>query len=77
MKSLLFFIVVGLSSTVFASEAKWVCMKDAKALEVKGATADAKKAACTTASGTWTEEKVKEKVKEKMEAADAGKGGSW
>ncbi len=71
MKSLLVLALLTLSTTVLANESHWVCMKDGKEVSVKGATADAKKAACTAEKGTWTEEKAK------SEAAAAGKGGGW
>jgi hypothetical protein len=68
MKSLFLLIVLALSSSVFAAEPK--CMKAGKEVEVKGATVDAKKAACLSEKGTWSEVKVEA-------SAAAGKTGGW
>lgn len=70
MKTLLFVSLVILSTVASASESTWVCKgKDEKVMEVKGDTAEAKKAACEALHGTWTEEKAKEQ--------SAGKSGGW
>lgn len=69
MKTLLFLTVFTLSLPVFANESTWICMKDGKAIEVKGETVDKKKAACEASSGLWTEEKA--------QAQSAGKGAGW
>ncbi len=68
MKNLLFMLALVFSTSLFASEAKWVCMKDGKTIEVKGETVEMKKLACETEKGSWIEEKVKQ---------SAGKGAGW
>ncbi len=71
MKCLMFVLVLGFStSQLMAQEAKWNCMKDGKAVEVKGENDLKKKAACEALKGTWSEE-------EKAKQQSAGKGASW
>jgi hypothetical protein len=52
--------LIGLMPTARAADAAWTCMKDGKAIEVKGDTAKDKKKACDAAKGEWTKSKSKE-----------------
>ncbi|MBC7713207.1 MAG: hypothetical protein H7177_07705 [Rhizobacter sp.] len=71
MKNLFIIVALVASTSLFANDTKWVCMKDGKAAEVKGEKAEQKKAACEAVKGQWMEAKAEEKKQE------AGKSAGW
>jgi hypothetical protein len=62
------FFLISLSQTALGSDAKWACVKDGKAIEIKGDTAKEKKEACETAKGKWTKDETKK---------EHAHGGGW
>jgi Fe2+ or Zn2+ uptake regulation protein len=68
MRVLFLISLVCFSTSVFSSEANFVCIKDGKVIDVKADTLEKKKLACEKENGNFTEEKPKQ---------SAGKSGGW
>ncbi len=55
MRAILFVILTALSMPAFAAS-PWVCMKDGKAVKIKGKGAKKKKKKCEAQGGTWEQQ---------------------
>ncbi|MBC7428105.1 MAG: hypothetical protein H7336_05810 [Bacteriovorax sp.] len=72
MKRLVILTALAFSTSLFANDAKWICLKDGKVTEAKADKVEQKKTACEALKGTWTEAKSEEKPKQ-----EAGKSAGW
>jgi hypothetical protein len=84
MKLYLTIVFLTAITSIHAKDAVWSCTKDGKTIEVKGAMAKEKQAACEAAKGVWAE--VNDQIGKLKHISvpvkanprqDPGGGGSW